>query len=149
MHQHNSSLLRLDGCTIVSVRNGGTMNTTRRSASRSFLFPLLAMAAAGANPQSLVHAADRSQEVQHSQKVAFADLNLGNAQGTLTLYTRIRDAARTVCGPVDIGFADERANWNRCVNDAIANAVAKVGDARLTDYHLLKTNRSPTSVARR
>ncbi|MBV8877949.1 MAG: UrcA family protein [Gammaproteobacteria bacterium] len=124
-------------------------DTMSRSHSRSFLFPLLAVAAAAVTPQSLVQAADRSQDLQHSQKVAFSDLNLTKAQGTVTLYRRIRAAARTVCGPLDIGFADERADWNRCVDDAIADAVAKVADASLTDYHLLKTNRSRTSLAHR
>jgi UrcA family protein len=125
------------------------VNISTRTAFRFFLFALLSLAAAGVNPQSVVHAADRSHEVQRSQKVSFVDLNLTNRQGTVTLYTRIRDAARTVCGPVDIAFADDRADWKRCVNDAIANAVAKIGDANLTDYYLVKTNRSHTSVAHR
>jgi UrcA family protein len=87
---------------------------------------------------------------QRSLKVSFADLNLTKSEGTVTLFTRIRNAARTVCGPApDISFGDGRADWSRCVNDAIADAVAKVGDANLTDYYLVKTDRSKTSVARR
>jgi UrcA family protein len=111
---------------------------------------LLFLVAASVNPQSVAHAADRSHEAQRSLKVSFADLNLTNRHGTVTLYTRIRNAARTVCGPApDISFIDERADWSRCVNDAIADAVAKVGNANLTDYYLVKTNRSNTSVAQR
>jgi UrcA family protein len=111
---------------------------------------LLSLVAASVNPLSVAHAADRSHEALRSLTVSFADLNLTNRQGTVTLYTRIRNAARTVCGPApDISFADGRADWSRCVNDAIADAVARVGNTHLTDYYLVKTNRSNTSVARR
>jgi UrcA family protein len=124
------------------------MNTLTRTA-----FPiqlaLLSLTVMGVNPQSVVHAADRSHEVQRSLKVSFADLDLTNRQGTVTLYTRIRNAARTVCGPVDIGLADDQAEWTRCVNDTIANAVAKVGDVNLTEYYLVKTNRNHTSLVQR
>jgi UrcA family protein len=125
------------------------MNTLTRT-----VFPiqlaLLSLAATIVSPHSVVHAAARSHVAQRSLKVSFADLNLTKRAGTVTLFTRIRNAARTVCGPApDISFADGRADWNRCVNDAIADAVAKVGDANLTDYYLVKANRSNTSVARR
>ena len=124
------------------------MNTLTRTA-----FPiqlaLLSLTAVSVNPQSVVHAADRSHEVRRSQKVSFADLDLTNRQGTVTLYARILNAARSVCGPVDIGLADDQADWTRCVNDAIATAVAKVKDANLTDYYLVKTNRSHTSLVQR
>lgn len=111
---------------------------------------LLALVAASVNPQSVAYAGDRSHEAQGSLKVSFADLKLTSRQGTVTLYTRIRNAARTVCGTApDISFADGRADWTRCVDDAIADAVAKIGNANLTDYYRVKTNRSNTSVAQR
>lgn len=124
------------------------MNTLTRTA-----FPiqlaLLSLNIGGVNSQNVAHAADWSHGVQRSLTVSFADLDLTNRQGTVTLYTRIRNAARTVCGPVDIGLADDQAEWARCVDDAIANAVAKVGDANLTDYYLVRTNRSRTSLVQR
>ena len=111
---------------------------------------LLSLVALSINPQSVVHAADRRDEAQRSLTVSFADLNLTNRQGLAALYTRIRNAARTVCGSApDISFADARADWTRCVNHAIAGAVAKVGNADLTDYYFANTNRSNTSVAQR
>jgi UrcA family protein len=125
------------------------MNTLTRTVFPTHL-ALLSFAATIIGPHAVVHAADRSHVAERSLKVSFADLNLRNRQGTVTLYTRIRNAARTVCGPApDISFGDDRADWSRCVNDAIADAVAKAGDANLTDYYLVKTNRSNTSVARR
>jgi UrcA family protein len=75
-------------------------------------------------------------------KVLFSDLDLSKPHGTATLYTRIRNAARTVCGPVDIALVEEKANWDQCVEQSTANAVAKVGDADLTAYYLAKTHRS-------
>lgn len=113
-------------------------------------FALISLAAAASvNTQSVVHAADRTHKEQHVLRVSFADLDLTSTKGTVTLYTRIRNAARTVCGPVDIDLPDDSADWTRCVDDAIANAVATVGDANLTDYYLVKTNRSHTRVVHR
>lgn len=125
------------------------MNTSPRTISRFRLLALLSLAAAGVNSQGVVQAADWSHEVQRSVKVSFADLNLANRQGAVTLYTRIRNAARSVCGPVDLALPADREGWKKCVNDAIASAVAKVGDANLMDYHLAQTKRSHTSVAHR
>jgi UrcA family protein len=113
------------------------MNTSARTVFCFLPFVLLSLAA-GVNPQA-----------KHSRKISFADLDLTRRQGTVTLYWRILNAARAVCGPVDIGLSDDQADWERCVDDAIANAVAKVGDANLTDYYLVKTNRVHSSVAHR
>jgi UrcA family protein len=124
------------------------MNTSSRTVFCFLPFVLLCLAA-GVNPQSVVHAGDRNDKAKHSLKISFADLDLTSRQGTVTLYRRILNAARAVCGPVDIGLSEDRADWERCVDNAIANAIAKIGDANLTDYYLVKTNRIHTSVAHR
>jgi UrcA family protein len=124
------------------------MNTSARTVFCFLPFVLLSLAA-GVNPQSVAHAGDGNDKAKHSRKISFADLDLTRRQGTVTLYWRILNAARAVCGPVDIGLSDDQADWERCVDDAIANAVAKVGDANLTDYYLVKTNRVHSSVAHR
>lgn len=111
---------------------------------------MLRRAACACREPAEAHKPGYTWDHQRSLKVSFADLNVTNRQGTATLYTRIRNAARTVCGPApDISFVDARADWSRCVTDAIADAVAKVGNAHLTDYYLVKTNRSNTNVAQR
>ena len=56
--------------------------------------------------------------------VKFADLNLATSPGALALYIRIRDAAQRVC-------AFYVSPSNRCVDDAIANAVIKVNQPTL------------------
>ena len=108
---------------------------------------LIVLAGASVNPQNVARAADRGLGAPRSVKVFFSELNLTKPEGTAILYTRIRNAARTVCGPVDIALLEERAYWNQCVNETIANAVAKVGNTNFTAYHLAKTNRSHAIAA--
>ena len=74
-------------------------------------------------------------------RVAVKDLDLTTQAGAATLYRRIRNAARTACGPVDSALTQEKAAWDRCVDEAIGSAVAKVGSAKLTEYYLAKTHR--------
>jgi UrcA family protein len=76
-----------------------------------------------------------------SIRVSVKDLNLTTQAGAAALYQRIRNAARTVCGPVDIALPEEKAAWDRCVDEAVGSAVAKLGSAKLTEYYLAKTHR--------
>ena len=76
-----------------------------------------------------------------SVRVSAEDPNLTTHAGAVTLYQRIRNAARSVCGPVDIALPEEKAAWDRCVDEAIGGAVAKLGSAKLTEYYLAKTHR--------
>jgi UrcA family protein len=123
------------------------MATSTRTGFPFLPAALVCLAVAGVNSQNVARAADRSYNAQPSLKVSFGDLDLTSRQGTATLYFRIRNAARTVCGPVDRLLPDDWWGWTRCVNNAIADAVAKVGDANLTAYHRIRTNRSNTIVA--
>jgi UrcA family protein len=77
-----------------------------------------------------------------SVRVPVKDLDLTTHVGVIALYRRIRAAARSVCGDADIVFLEQRAESDRCVDEAIGNAVAKVGNAGLTDYYLTKTHRA-------
>ena len=76
-----------------------------------------------------------------SVRVPVKDLNLTTHAGAVALYQRIRNAARSVCGTVDIALAAEKAAWDRCVDEAIGSAVAKLGSAKVTEYYLAKTHR--------
>lgn len=63
--------------------------------------------------------------------VSYADLNLENSADAAILLSRIKSAARLVCGlrnsgPMPINF---RSRLQNCANDAVARAVADV-DAR-------------------
>ena len=77
-----------------------------------------------------------------SVRVPVKDLDLTTHLGVVTLYRRIRDAARSVCGDADIVFPEKRAESDRCVDEAIGNAVAMVGNANLTEYYVTKAHRA-------
>jgi UrcA family protein len=75
-------------------------------------------------------------------RVSVRDLDLTTYAGAAALYWRIRNAARSLCGQVDIVFPEEIAAWHRCVDESIGSAVAKVHSANLTDYYQAKTHRA-------
>jgi UrcA family protein len=69
--------------------------------------------------------------------VRFADLNLDTAEGTRTLYARIRSAAQTVCGPsFSLWDGSRLAWWKDCYRSSTAEAVAQIDRPRLTALHL-------------
>ena len=116
------------------------MNTSIRTALGLLPLAMLVFTGSGLNPLSVASASDYGRDPP-SVRVLIADLDLTKPQGTATLYTRIRSAARSVCGPVDGALLEEKVLWSKCVSDAIGNAVAKVGNANLTNYYLAKTGR--------
>jgi UrcA family protein len=77
-----------------------------------------------------------------SVTVSFADLDLSKTAGAQTLYKRIKGAARRVCGTKD-RYTQE--SWRKCIEDAIANAVAQVDRPSLTALHKEEANRGARS----
>jgi UrcA family protein len=116
------------------------MSYSTRTVFRFLVPGLIAITIATVNPRNVARGAEQSPAAP-SLKVSFAGLDLTKPRGTAILYARIRNAARTVCGSVDVFIWEEKASWNRCVDKAIADAVAKVGDDHLTAYYLARTNR--------
>ena len=118
------------------------------SARTALLVPLVAattMADSCIDSRSAVYAAD-GREPQ-SVRVSVKDLDVTTHAGAAALYWRIRNAARSACGSVDSALPEEKAAWDRCVDEAIGRAVAKVGRAKLTDYYLAKTTHRPHLIA--
>lgn len=74
--------------------------------------------------------------------VHYSDLNIGNADGAATLYSRITIAAREVCEP-------ELSSWQvaftrdtyRCRQQSVERAVSEVNAPALTSY--FRTKRQP------
>jgi len=91
--------------------------------------------------RNAVYAADGWETT--SVRVSVKELDVRTHEGAAALYRRIRNAARSACGSVDIALPEEKAGWDRCVDEAIGRAVAEVGSAKLTDYYLAKTTRRP------
>jgi len=83
----------------------------------------LCVSAAGADTQSV------------SRIVKYADLEISSPAGAAELYHRIDAAAATVCSYFWFRSAAAEA---RCINDAIANAVADVNEPALFAVYNLK-----------
>lgn len=85
-----------------------------------------------------------------SRTVSFADLDLTTSAGAATLYGRIENAARIVCGPmptaVDVASSQD---WQACYRGAISGAVRQVDQPTLTALHGSKTGRKPPRLASR
>jgi UrcA family protein len=62
-----------------------------------------------------------------SVRVRFGDLDLSKPDGVNALKTRIGHAARQVCDQADARDLEASVRFNRCVNEATAQAFAKVG----------------------
>jgi UrcA family protein len=73
------------------------------------------------------------------QVVSYADLDLTHPAGAQELYHRIRYAARDVCETSNYRLGPDR----RCIEQAIARAVAEVGAPLLTTRHLAATDGQP------
>jgi UrcA family protein len=69
-----------------------------------------------------------------SVTVRFHTGDLGTPQGVAGLYRRLRAAAEAACGQPDDALFLEKMLWNRCVDQAIAGAVASVHSESLGAY---------------
>jgi UrcA family protein len=67
-------------------------------------------------------------------KVVFADLDLSAEQGARTMLARISTAAKIVCGPAPATvMMDRTAYWRSCVHTAEADAVKRLGAAKVAE----------------
>jgi UrcA family protein len=78
--------------------------------------------------------------------VRFADLDLSKLDGAATLYRRLNQAAAIVCSPLDSKRLEMGAQYQLCVDHAIAGAVASVGRPMLSQYHESRTDGKKTAV---
>lgn len=104
-------------------------------------------------PTEFVRAAARDGEAP-SVAVRYHSTDLDTPRGVAVLYQRIRAAASSVCGPYDDVLLEERLGWDRCVDEAVATAVAAVHSERLSAYqwhrtraHKRPSKESPTFLA--
>ena len=71
--------------------------------------------------------------------VRFADLDLARTAGTAALYERLRHAARVVCAPGDSRQMGLAAIYRACMDQALADAVAKIDRPLFSQYHQSRT----------
>jgi UrcA family protein len=85
-------------------------------------------------------AAEPSQSL--TKIVHYGDLNLDSEQGAQALYARLRSAARQVCSPLESAEMSRQRQWEKCFNNAVANAVGQVDKTMLSALHVQAVNRS-------
>ncbi len=106
-------------------------NQVRKLLIASAVIVLGIPAIAGATPNA------RDVE-DNAVRVSYADLNLSNEAGLMTLYKRLQSASRAVCGPRSLFEAGslEQLNENKtCYRNALSKAVAKFNNATLDKIH--------------
>ena len=80
--------------------------------------------------------ASESDAAVPTYKIGFADLDLDTAAGNEQLYRRIHAGAESVCSNWEGKDLTNFAKHKRCMEDAVADAVAKVDKPRLTACYL-------------
>jgi UrcA family protein len=115
------------------------MNTSNqhRLSTRWLLASALLTCALAAGTAS----AAKPWEQTSSVKVTYGDLDISKVEGATRLYSRIKRAARNVCG-ADFMQPEEQfyINWKPCYEQAIATAVARVNSPMLTAVHTGKAS---------
>jgi UrcA family protein len=76
------------------------------------------------------------QEIDiQSIRVSYADLNLANTADQLSLYQRLRGAAKEVCGDLVSRTLSEVTQNRECVEGALDRAVDDIGNPDLVALH--------------
>ena len=101
--------------------------------SIGYLLPLAALV--------LVGAATASQRNVDGVVVRFGDLDLNSQTGVAKLHKRIRNAAQSVCSPLETRILGLRDGYDNCVTEAVRNGVAAVANANLSNFHANKGKR--------
>ena len=70
--------------------------------------------------------------------VRYDDLNLNSRAGVVKLHKRLRNAAESVCGKLNSRILGLNDAYDQCVEDALANSVAAVGNSNLSNFHASK-----------
>jgi UrcA family protein len=70
--------------------------------------------------------------------VRYGDLNLSSQAGVSSLHKRIRNAAESVCGELNIRVLGLRDEYDACVKEAVAKGIADVANPNLTNFHRSK-----------
>jgi len=73
-----------------------------------------------------------------SEKVSYADLNVDKKDGAQTLYRRLQQASKRVCGVESLkisGSIRGVSQAQRCYRGALDKAVARIDNNELTEIH--------------
>ena len=73
-----------------------------------------------------------------SEKVTYSDLNVEKEEGAISLYRRLQQASKRVCGVESLnnsGSVRLISLQQSCYRETLDAAVAKIDNAALTDLH--------------
>jgi UrcA family protein len=122
------------------------MNTTIQNTSLSRLTATVLFSAMALSFAALSPAQDSTGVLR--EKVKYSDLDISRPAGAGALYVRITMAANDVCGDQSHGDLSSKVIFNRCVHQAIANAVAEVDQPALYSvYNAKNTALKPIMLA--
>jgi UrcA family protein len=94
-----------------------------------------------------VLAQDRHDSSVRTTTVHYSDLDLSTTAGAMTLYQRIRGAARMVCGEEGYGpGVDAWLEWKGCFQSAVNDAVEKVHSPLLKTVHQRSAPEAPVAA---
>ena len=80
-----------------------------------------------------MHTATAATEVA-SKTVQYGDLNINGPEGAKVLYKRIKNAAESLCSPVDGKPLAQHQVFSRCVRGSVQRAVVQVQSPALNQY---------------
>jgi UrcA family protein len=72
---------------------------------------------------------------QYSTTVSFGDLDLSRTSDAQVLYSRLRAAAKSVCGTADARNLRMRNFAFECYQQSLSNAVSDISNANVTALH--------------
>jgi UrcA family protein len=111
---------------------------------RQILAPALLLTIAAAATPAGADPVDATPSV----KVNYSDLDVDHAAGAKVLFGRIQTAAHKVCEPLSSTPHLQTSAWDKCVSNAVSNAVQSVGQPTLTSLYEEKTGKIfPTRFA--
>ena len=114
-----------------SIRNVHEMSTLRAFS----LLTLCALGSAAEAERLAAHAPGAGQLDPLTKVVAYGDLNLETEAGAKVLYSRLRNAAKDVCAPLESRGMRPRRIWQNCFDNAVTTAVVQVNKTRVTALH--------------
>jgi UrcA family protein len=94
---------------------------------------------------ALIHQSANADPAQVN--VRFSDLDLTRAEGAAVLYHRLRQAAKTVCTPLEGRGLATAKSFKDCVQSGIEGAVMQVNRPMLTAYYRALTGNGAIQVA--
>jgi UrcA family protein len=115
------------------------MNRSMATAARAMTICLAATLGYNTADASSISNDESATNASYAYVVRFADVNLSKIDGAIALYARIRQAAGTVCRPLESRQLSLATLHRTCMDKAIADAVASVNRPLLSQYHQLRT----------